>query len=271
MGPFGLMHGLVDALKVAPGVLHLRRASAERNFASNVRSNLFRGVFATAQAALASAPPTRPLSYDNEGSANLYLERLQIDDYDYPSMFWLKQSFDEGMTSLVDVGGSIGIKYLAFRDALAPWPDLRWTVHDVPAAVAHGRALSATRGDSDRLSFGDHFDDLQDCDVFYASGVLQYLPQTLGAALSNWKQRPKRIIINTTPIHPEQAYFTVNSIGTAFCPYRVQTQAGLVRELTKLNYKVREAWINPDKRMQIPMQPELSLQHYSGYCLDRKD
>lgn len=258
---------------LASNLINEKRAldEARQRFITNRDDNLFFGVYETWEAASAEAAAYGKVGYDNDASAAIYDHRIRIDTHDYPALCWLMRSMQDGLRNVSDVGGSIGIKFLAFRDALAAWQDLRWKVHDVPAAVAHGRALSIARGDSDRLSFADQFDDLQDCDVLYASGVLQYLPLTLGAALSHWPRRPKRIIINTTPIHPEHAYFTVNSIGTAFCPYRVQTQAGLVRELTKLNYKVREAWINPDKRMLIPTQPELSLQHYSGYCLDRRD
>ena len=86
MGAFAWMHGALDALHDAPGVWHLRRASAERKFAANTRSNLFRGVFDSAEAALASAPKTRPLSYDNADSAQLYDLRVRMEPHDYPSL-----------------------------------------------------------------------------------------------------------------------------------------------------------------------------------------
>ncbi len=243
---------------------------ARQTFIENRDQNLFFGLHETWEAASKQAAEFGSVGYDNNPSAAIYDHRTRIDMYDYPALCWLLRSMHEGHRQVGDIGGSIGIKYIAYREALAPWPDLRWKVFDVPAAVAHGRELSAARGDSERLNFADSFDDLQDCDVLNVSGVLQYLPQTLGAAIAGWEKRPKRIIINTTPIHPDFSFFTVNSIGTSFCPYRVQTHAGLVRELAKLNYRVRESWINPDKRMTIPFQPEHSLNYYSGFCLDRK-
>lgn len=244
---------------------------AREAFIANRNDNMFFGVHDTWEAACAEAAAFGKVSYDNDASATLYDSRTRIQPHDYPALCWLMRSMQDGLRSVGDIGGSIGIKMLAFRDALAPWPDLQWTVHDVPAVVEHGRKLAAERGDSDRLHFADHVDELQSCDVLFASGVLQYLPQTLGESVAGWRQRPKRIIINTTAIHPESAFFTVNSIGTAFCPYRVQTQASLIRGLTKLHYKLRETWINPGKLMTIPLFPEYSLQHYSGFCLDRKD
>lgn len=247
------------------------RIKARQAFVANRDNNMFFGIYDSWDAAGAEAEAFGKVGYDDDASAAIYDHRTRIDSHDYPALAWLLRSTQEGMRTVGDVGGGIGIKFLAFRDALAPWPDLKWTVCDVPAVVARGRKLATSRGDAGRLQFADHIQQLEHCDVLYASGVLQYLPATLGKTISEWRHRPKRIIINTTPIHPTSAFFTVNSIGTAFCPYRVQTQANLVRELTKLGYKMRESWINPNKLMTIPMHPDLSLQHYSGFCLDRRE
>ena len=113
--------------------------------------------------------------------------------------------------------------------------------------VAHGRELAAKRGDT-QLEFTDRFEDGRGPRYPVRLGrCLQYLPQTLGELLSGYRRLPRRIVINTAAIHPEHDFFTVNSIGTAFCPYRVQTQAGLIRGLAALGYRLRESWINPDK------------------------
>lgn len=260
----------VDRLARTSYFREMSERQARAAFLSNRDQNLFFGVYDSWQAASDAAAGCGQVGYDNDASAALYDHRTRMDTHDYPALCWLLRSMQEGLRSVGDIGGSIGIKFIAFRDALAAWPDLQWTVHDVPAATAHGRELSAARGDSGRLHFVDTFAGLQDCEILYASGVLQYLPETLGDCVANFRNRPKRIIINTTPLHPSTAFFTVNSLGTAFCPYRVQTQAVVVRELTKLGYRVRESWTNPDKRMIIPFHREHSLTHYSGLCLDRQ-
>lgn len=260
---------LQSSLSQLPVLQRHALRKAREAFIANREDNLFFGIHETWDQAAAEALKFGKVGYDNNASAAIYDHRTRIDTYDYPALYWLLRSIHEGRRHVGDVGGSIGIKFLAFRDALSPWPDLRWTVHDVPAAISHGRELSASRGDGDRLKFADRFEQLQDVEILYTSGVLQYLPETLAETLAKWQKRPQRIIINTTPIHPTESYFTVNSIGTAFCPYRIQTQAALIRDLTRLGYKLRESWINPDKRMTIPMHPEHSLGHYSGYCLDR--
>jgi putative methyltransferase (TIGR04325 family) len=191
-----------------------------------------------------------------------------MDQHDYPALYWVSRSLREGMQSVFDVGGATGIKFFAFHDELALWPQVSWTVQDVPAMVAKGRAIVAATDPAPPLHFTDRFEDGNGADLLFASGVLQYLPNTLAELMSGFTKFPKRIVINTAAIHASHEYFTVNSIGTAFCPYRVQTQAGVVRSLGKLGYRLREAWSNPDKPLTIPGRPTHSLQNYAGFVFD---
>jgi putative methyltransferase (TIGR04325 family) len=242
---------------------------ARRTFLANRRNNLFLGVYDTWDEADLAARSFGLAGYDNSASAHLYDDRVRMDPHDYPSLYWLTRSLHEGMKGVFDVGGAIGIKFYAFREPLNAWPDLVWRVQDVPAMVGNGRELARSRGGCAQLQFTENFRDGDGLDVLFASGSLQYLPQTLGELLGDFTRRPRRIVINTTPVHSQRDFFTVNSIGTAFCPYRVQTQASLVRGLTRLGYRLRESWINPDKQMLIPFYPDLSLRNYTGCCLDR--
>ncbi|TXH46296.1 MAG: methyltransferase, TIGR04325 family [Burkholderiaceae bacterium] len=268
MGAFAWMHGALDALHDAPGVWHLRRASAERKFAANTRSNLFRGVFDSAEAALASAPKTRPLSYDNADSAELYLRRLKIDDYDHPSMFWLQNGFQAGLRSVVDLGGSVGIKYFAFSPFIDFPADLRWRVIDMPAVARRGREFAASRGAPSHLSFSDDVADIDGIDMLFVSGTLQYLPQTLDQILASLARKPRRIVVNTTAIHPTRDFFTLNSIGTAFCAYRVQSRDRFVDSVLAQGYTLRDEWRNIGKQLRLPFSPGHGLEDYKGFCFE---
>lgn len=241
----------------------------ERYFAQCTDKQLFRGVFDTYEAAQASSPPTKPVSYDNVESAELYLQRLRADAHDYPALFWIERSFAEGMRSVFDVGGSVGIKYFAFS-RLLPFPDdVRWKVQDMPAVAQRGRRFAEEHGVQTRLSFTSEFEDGDGSDVLFASGALQYLPYSLEQLLGRLKSLPRRIIVNTTAIHPTRSFFTLNSIGTAFCPYRVQAHGQFVRETLRSGYTLRDHWQNPAKFMRIPFADGLDLDTYSGYCFDR--
>jgi putative methyltransferase (TIGR04325 family) len=262
------LHQAVDSLSKWPIVAQLTERQALRAFLSNRDQNLFHGVYETWEAAEAAARAYGTAGYDNADSASIYDYRTRLDQHDYPSLYWITRSMHEGLRSVFDIGGAIGIKYIAFQDALRPFPDLSWRVCDVPAMVAHGEQLAQERGGDSRLSFTSQFEAGDGFELLFVSGVLQYLPRTLGEIVAGYVRRPRRVVVNTAAIHPEFEFFTVNSIGTAFCPYRVQTQASLVRGMKASGYRLRESWSNPDKPMTIPLHAERSLRSYSGYCFD---
>lgn len=262
------LHSGVDAISALPILRARELERARQTFVGNRTANLFFGVYESWAQAEVAAGAFGLVGYDHEATTDLYLNRTRKDPHDYPALYWILRSLHEGLQSVFDVGGNIGIKYLAFRDALEGFEHLTWLVQDVTAVVEHGRTLAGERGDADRVTFTDRFEDGDGVDLLFASGVLQYLPRTLGNLLAGYRKLPRRIVINTTAVHPMQDFFTVNSIGKAFCPYRVQTQATLIRGLTSLGYRLRETWINPDKRLRIPGRPDHDLGHYSGYCLD---
>lgn len=173
------------------------------------------------------------------------------------------------MRTVLDVGGSVGIKYFAFS-SLLPFPvDLQWMVLDVPAVVERGRQFASERQAERNLSLTTDLSEGEGVDVLLASGVLQYLPQTLAQLLAGLKRPPKRVVVNTTPIHPDTSFITLNSIGTAFCPYRVQAHGTFVREVSEVGYRLRDNWQNPGKSMWIPFERGLDLDSYSGFCFDR--
>jgi putative methyltransferase (TIGR04325 family) len=269
LGLIDSLHRRVEALAHAPLTRGIADRQAREAFIANRDQNMFLGVYGTWAEAEAAAKAYGTAGYNNLASADMYRHRVRMDAHDYPALYWLMRSLDEGMTSVFDVGGSIGIKYLAFREPLSRWPALRWRVQDVRAVAEHGRELARERGDSPGLEFTHEFKEGDGIDVLFASGVVQYLPETLGGLLAGFTQLPRRIVINTAAIHPQHEFFTVNSIGTAFCPYRIQTQGGLMRGLTALGYKLRETWFNVGKPMRIPHRDDYSIKDYSGYCLDR--
>jgi len=251
----------------------LRRRSFEKRFARHEEGgyggNLYRGVYPTFAAAQQSAPPSKPTGYDNAASADLYLDRTKrVYPADYPVLFWLEKLFLSGRKSVFDLGGHIGVAYYAYRKYLTYPASLRWVVHDVPAVMARGREL-ATRLDSHKaLSFADSTRDATGFDVFFASGSLQYLPVTLGEILNELPQRPRHVLVNLTPLHPSESFFTLQSIATSYCPYRVTQFGRFVEELGKVGYRQRDVWENPDKRCEIAFDPAHSLDRYYGGLFD---
>ena len=193
---------------------------------------------------------------------------MRIDEYDYPALFWIAQSLAEGHRSVADLGGSVGIKFFAFGKLTALPAELIWRVIEVPAAAARGRTFALERGVSHALEFATDPASADGMDVVFASGSLQYLPRTLAELLAAWQRKPRRIIVNTTPIHPSRSFFTVNSIGTAYCPYRVQSHEEFVGSVTAHGFVLRDQWLNRGKAMALPFEPGHGVDHYSGFCFD---
>ena len=264
-------HRLLDRMTNLPGMRSWLAARYERRFASNTDQNLFRGVFETYEQAMASAPESRPIGYDHPEPAAMYRQRMkELYATDYPVLFWLEKWFGSGGHRLFELGGHVGVSYYSYQKVLSFPPDLQWTIHDVPTVMERGRALASHVDGLGKLHFAPDFSQAAEADILLAMGVLQYLPETLAERLRSLRSLPPVLLINLTPLHPEATYFTLQSIGTAFCPYRIEREGNFVASLEQLGYELRDAWINPDKSCCIPFHADRSLSYYRGYCFERR-
>jgi len=245
----------------------IREAAYRRKFLDNREENLFMGSFESFAAAEAGAPPSKDVGYDNaEAAKTLYSHQIYF--YDYPALFWIGRSLDDGMRSVFDLGGHVGIKYYAFRRMLNYPPDLRWTVCDVPGVVKTGEELAAQREATAQLNFTTDFHNASGYDVLYASGSLQYLPLRISEILAALPVKPKRIIVNTAAVHPDRTLYTLNSIGFAVCPYRIQHHDQLLSDIAEAGYRRRDAWRNEGKPIEVPFVDGGDKPYYAGCCFD---
>lgn len=245
----------------------VRESAYRRKFLDNRDENLFMGSFKSFAAAEAGAPPSKAIGYDNaEAAKALYSHQVYF--YDYPALFWLGRSLDEGMRGVFDLGGHVGIKYYAFRRMLSYPEDLRWKVCDVPGVVQTGQELAAQREATTQLGFTTQVSEASGCDVLYASGSLQYLPTRIDEIITALPVKPRRIVLNTTAVHPDQTLYTLNSIGFAVCPYRIQHHEELLGGLAHAGYKRRDAWRNEGKPIEVPFVDGGDKPYYAGCCFD---
>jgi len=224
------------------------------------------GSFESFADAEAHAPAGKRVGYDAPEAASLYSHQLYF--YDYPALFWLGRSLDSGLRTVFDLGGHIGIKYYAFRRVLNYPADLHWTVCDVPGVIKAGAEVAAQREVTGQLDFTADFRDASGYDILYASGSLQYLPLRLSELLAELPVKPKRIIINTAAVHPEKTLFTLNSIGVAVCPYRIEHHDRLFADLAQAGYVRRDAWRNEGKPIEVPFVDGGDKPYYAGCCFD---
>jgi putative methyltransferase (TIGR04325 family) len=243
-----------------------RESAYRHKFLNNTDENLFMGSFESFAAAQAGAPPSKAVGYDHAEAANLYSPQIYF--YDYPGLFWLGRSIDAGLTRIFDLGGHVGIKYYAFHRVLSYPESLRWTVCDVPSVVEKGREIAAQREATEQLAFTTDYRDASGCDVLYASGSLQYLPVRIDEMLSGLATKPRRIVLNTTAVHPDRTIYTLNSIGVAVCPYRIEHHDELLATLTRSGYRKRDAWRNEGKLIEVPFVDGGDMPYYAGCCFD---
>ena len=269
---FETAHRVVNNLAQWPVLGNIARRQYDRAFEANRDQNLFRNVFDSFEAAQNSAPVGRSIGYDNPDSAKMYVDRTRkIYPTDYPVIYWLQQLFEDGCTSVFDVGGHIGVSYYAYRKYLKYPHRFTWTVHDVPAVMAEGRRIAIEKDTATYLRFSDNFNDCDGVDVLFALGSLQYLPETLYGRLANLTIMPRYLLLNLTPLHERESFFTLQSIGTTFCPYRITAVGTFLKGIGSLGYKLLDTWDNPDKKCEIPFHPEYSLERYHGFCFKQMD
>lgn len=227
----------------------------------------FFGVYPTFAAAQAALPRARTHGYDNVQAASFYRDRLErVFPGDYPVLFWLSRCLPLGR--VFDLGGHVGIAFRAYRRYLPTETTGEWLVCDVPAVCEAGRALAQEWGAAN-LQFTTDRARGDGADLLFASGSLQYLEVDLAAIIATYAAPPRQLIVNLLPVSERGTYYTTQTIGVSFCPYRIQSAPELLSATAALGYELVDRWQNAEKRCWIPLYPEHSLDHYEGFYLRR--
>ncbi len=263
--------GLLRAVADSAPVLAWRRRRYDRLFESATGLALWRGVYASFAEAEAAAPRTRPVGYDNPAPAQMYrgdyLER--VFPRDYPLLFWLRRLLAGGARRVFDFGGHVGTKFYAYRRYVEHAPELTWTVYDVPAVRQAGAELAAQRGDAQALRFADSPQAASGCEVLLAIGSLQYVETSLGTLLRGLAQPPAHVLVNEFTAYPGRSIVTLQSVGTAFCPYKFVNRDEFVQDVQAAGYARVDAWSNPEKSCRVPFEPGLVVEAQQGFYFRR--
>jgi putative methyltransferase (TIGR04325 family) len=84
--------------------------------------------------------------------------------------------------------------------------------------------------------------------------------------LKGLAQLPRFIIVNRTPTVDGAEFVTLQNIGPAFCPYRIDAHAYLPAALRSLGYEQLAAWENPEGRYRVPYSDRGRHVKWVGYC-----
>ncbi len=258
-----------------PGARLFARPAYRRYFQRPYRhGNIYFGIYDSHEealrAAVAFASDRLPPTYDVADAARMYRTQLrQLRSCDYAALVWLEHAMAEGARRIFDLGGHIGLAYYGFaRRVLLP-DDLDWCVHDLGAVIAAGRDWAAGHDPARRLRFSDSPRDADGSDLLICSGALQYLDYVLPDLLAGLHAAPRHVLVNLSPIHPEQGFFTLQNLGIAVCPYRVEGLPDFRARMEGLGYALHDHWELPERQLRVPFAPSRRLDHYSGLYFRR--
>lgn len=230
----------------------------------------FAGAFDSRAAALASLPAQARSGYDNDQIVEVsFADMRHVCLEDYPVVTWLGKLLPE-TGGVIDAGGHLGTKYLAFQDVLN-LNDVDWTVYDLPAIVRSGRKLQQAGTLPRALRFADALGDLPGCDLVLASGVLQYLDMSVSDLIGALRHPPRYLVLNKVALRDGPALVTLEQIGSARVPYQIRNRAQFLAELASLGYAVRDSWDIPHLSHVIRTHPWHGASSSWGGVLERRE
>jgi len=133
-----------------PALLRWRR----RQFFSEAGFASYFGVFNDFAQARDWLPANPEFDHAALAAEYVNVRTKKVFAYDYPVMWWLERAFGDGATKVLDIGGSVGVHYYAYRRYLEMPRDLSWRVVEVPAIASIGREMASQAG-AGALSFSD--------------------------------------------------------------------------------------------------------------------
>lgn len=243
------------------------------HFLSHQGTGFYYGAFATFAEARAWLP--RSNEFDHAPLATEYFDvrARKLSSCDYPVLLWLLRAFQGGATSVLDIGGSVGVHYYAYRRFIQMPAATAWRVVEVPTMVAIGRHLATTSAAS-ALSFSEDLAQAvmsSNSDIWISVGALQYTqdvrPRQL---LARCVARPRHILLNELPLCEGDDFVTTQNIGSgSFAPLHVFNRRRYIEEIQALGYTLWHKWPIPERCLYLPGHPERSLPSFTGlYFVD---
>lgn len=226
----------------------------------------FKGAFPDRETALASLPVARRQGYDDPSVAPVAFEMMcRVAPWDYPVLYWLKSLHQPGL-QVVDAGGHLGTKFIAFEKYLA-LADLRWTVLDLPGIVDVAHRWQADGKLPDAVRFCPDAADAGKPDVLLASGLMQYIDKSLAEFIAGMSARPRHVILNKVAVRDGASVVTLEQIGPNRVPYQIRDRQAFEDEIAAAGYVIRDRWDIPEISHRIPFHRKLGASQSVGYCL----
>lgn len=253
-------------IKRLPLVSTWLRQRAIRKYLSPRGQGYHSGHFDTFAQARAWLPPSPEFSHDKFTDEYVNERSQRIWPFDYPVLFWLREAFASGCSTVLDIGGSIGNQYYAYQRYLSYPAALQWRIQELTAFIAQGRELAQQRGAS-ALSFSDAWPpQWLESEIWLAAGVLEFMePQSLPALLERSASKPRHILLNKLPLSEAEAFVSTQNIGFgAYVPHHVFNRQAFIASIEALGYELVDAWEVPDRSFSSLGFDRDSFDCYSG-------
>lgn len=266
------LRGIAFEILKLPPFAPVGRRLYRRVFERQRKGNHYFGIYSSHAEALNAVPASLRASFDHDEAAAQYRNRThQLAIGDYPALYWMTRLVDEGCRRIFDLGGHIGVAYYAFQRDRA-WPaDLHWTVSDLPTTMQAGRAWALEHDPTRQLSFTDDKRQADGQDVLLVFGAMQYFDYDFASWLGTLASPPEHVIVGQTPMHDSRDFHTLQNMGFACTPYRIQSRPTFVAAMARLGYRVVDAWKHDERECRVPFDPDHDVDGYSGFYLRRQN
>lgn len=266
-------HAIKAWIKASPAYRRWYLGRERQRFFAEPDRHLCFGVFQSFEQARAWLPKSK--EFDDESLAGEFVDvrTRQIFAYDYPVIYWLTRAIGQGARTVLDIGGSVGVHYMAYQRYIEFPPSLTWHVIEVPAMVRIGRELARRKGLA-ALTFTDsaRAGDAR-ADIWVSAGAIHYIehgrPDVL---LREARFRPRYLLLNKLPLYDGEDFVSTQCLAQdSFAPLYVYNRARFVGRIESLAYELIDQWQVPDRYFFLPGHPEKSFGWYSGLCFIARD
>lgn len=226
-----------------------------------------RGVFSTFEQGWVAARRTGLPGHGDPSQVALHMELAKsLRPSDYAALCWLRAAANGDRLSVFDFGGNAGNLFYSYSPYLKCFGALDWTVFDIPSVLEDGRRIAAERN-ATGLSFAASPAEFRADQALLASGFLHYWEGTIAEFLQQFPVLPRYVIVNRTPVSEcQEPFVVVQRTPTCAHPCVVRNAAALISDFAALRYCLVDRWTAPELRISLPLFPNHSVPHYSGFC-----
>jgi putative methyltransferase (TIGR04325 family) len=229
------------------------------------------GVYATFADGWAAARTENPVGHEDPCEIDVHLRHSEaLRPSDYAALYWISHIHPQG-PKVFDFGGNVGNLYYSYSPRLRRLGNIAWTVFDIPSVNDKGRAIAAENSAA-ALHFVDSAGACEADEILLVSGAFHYWEKDVSAFLRQFRDLPRHIVINRSPVHDtEPSFITVQRTPSCAFPCRVWNAAELIASFEAKGYELIDRWRALELSLKLPLFPSLSVPHYSGFYFSLRD